>query len=184
MPAGAILDPIERSAATVGAQPRPSRAFSDATVYQHLSFAFHPPPQVVVHVIQQGGRGLVSGLEVIGAARASVEGWHRLETILLRINELLSAHPEETDPTNLAIVERALPLMAAAISEAEVDAEVFPLADGGLMFRWQTQLGSVEVEFDSEGDAVVMIDDPVRATRRAGYLSELWPASLRWLRQA
>lgn len=36
--------------------------------------------------------------------------------------------------------------------------EVFPLSDGGLMFRWQTDAGTAEMEIDCEGDAIVLID--------------------------
>lgn len=184
MSASAILDPTERSVATVGAALTSTRAFSDATVWQPRSSSLHTARNVLVHAVPGSAHGLVSGLEIVGTSRVSVDGWHRLEAILLRLNELLSQpNTEDADQVDFRIVEYALPVVASAIAESTADTDVFPLADGGLLFRWQTAYGSVEVEFDADGDAVVMIDDEAQQTRRAGHLSELWPTALRWLRQ-
>lgn len=184
MSASAILDPAERSAATVGATLTSTRAFSDATVWQPGSFSLHRERNVLVHALPGSAQRLVSGLELVGTSRVAVDGWHRLEAILLRLNELLSQpNSEHADPVDFSIVEYALPVVASAIAESAADTDVFPLADGGLLFRWQTAHGSVEVEFDADGDAIVMIDDVAQQTRRAGYLSELWSTALQWLRQ-
>lgn len=184
MPASATLDPIERSAATVGATPTSTSAFSDATVWQPGSLSRATARHVLVHTAPGLAGRLVSGLEILGTSRVADDGPQRLEAILRRINELLSQQgTDDTGPVNFDVVAQSLPVVAPAIAETDADAEVFPLADGGLLFRWDTARGSVEVEFDSDGDAVVMIDDQDQQTRRAGYLSELWPTALSWLRQ-
>jgi len=184
MPASATLDPAERSAATVGASPFSTSAFSDATVLQAGSFSRATTRQVLVHTAPGFAGRLVSGLETLGTSRIADDGPQRLGAVLRRINELLSQPgTADTDPVNSEVVAQSLPVVAPAIAETGADAEVFPLADGGLLFRWDTVRGSVEVEFDSEGDTVVMIDDQERETRRVGYLSELWPTAQNWLRQ-
>ena len=57
--------------------------------------------------------------------------------------------------------------------------EVFPLADGGLEFVWRISGGTVEAEFDADGDILVMISD--ENGRRAGYAAEMWPEACRFL---
>ena len=57
--------------------------------------------------------------------------------------------------------------------------EMFPLADGGLLFQWRTQRGAVDVEFDADGEISVMISD--ERGRRAGSAAELWPEACRFL---
>lgn len=50
--------------------------------------------------------------------------------------------------------------------------EVFSLADGGLLLRWQGDGWTGEVEIDADADVVVMLDGP--EDRRAGMGPELW----------
>jgi hypothetical protein len=88
------------------------------------------------------------------------------------------------DPVAPEVAERALFFVVPVVLTSKANTDVFPLADGGLLFRWMTDDASIQVEFDAEGDSIVMLDDRVDGTRRAEYLAELWPEALRLLRRA
>ncbi|MGI8760941.1 MAG: hypothetical protein ACR2LF_06560 [Jatrophihabitantaceae bacterium] len=121
-------------------------------------------------------------LEISHATGISVAARDRLERALARINVLV----ESPDVADLAAVDshvvmRALETIGGVIAGLRIEAEVFPLADGGLAFRWRTVSGLVDVEFDTEGDDVVLLEDVANGKRKAGYFSEVWAEALRWL---
>jgi len=178
MPTGAVLDPPQRSAATVGAMPMHSIAFGDATVGQPFLADVSHPDRVGVQMSSRGGRTLISSVSVTSARPPSPNNDEKVHTFLNQLNRLLARGATvESDAVDPAVVQYALPLIYNAVEEAAVT-EVFPLSDGGLLFRWHTSRGSVEAEFDSDGDAVVMVEDRVHG-RRAGYWAELWPIAMR-----
>lgn len=171
----ATLDP-RQSAATLEKKAAPFNAFSDATVWQPGA-----QPQIVIKALPTMLRS-DGYLELSDAAGISIEARQRLERALARINDLLGS-PGTSDLAEIdsRVLAESLRVLAAVIASLEIPTEVFPLADGGLSFRWRTAQGAVEAEFDSEGDAVVLLDDTASGERRAGYFAELWPAALRWL---
>jgi len=177
MTSGAILDRPEHTSATVGEAPSSSFSFSDATIGR----VFYPPPRppgVEIQTAQLGDRQVITALRL--STSLTVSRGTRLQETARTINELLLRDHDGADPTDIRIAIRALQLITPAICEDQP--EVFPLSDGGLLFRWQSDGWSAEVEFDSEGDAIVMIDDH-RGSRRANYAPVLWGELIRRLRQ-
>lgn len=59
-------------------------------------------------------------------------------------------------------------------------AEMYPLADRGVLLRWPITGGTVEVEFDADHDVTVLISRP--GDRQAGTADELWPEATRLIR--
>lgn len=163
------------SGATLDRHQAPFYAFADATVWS--------PPEPVIMIKALPSLTRPDGrLEISHATGISITARERLERVLARINVLLES-PETVDlaAVDSHVVMRALEAIGGVIAGLGIEAEVFPLADGGLAFRWRTGSGLVDVEFDTEGDDVVLLDDAASGKRKAAYFGEVWAEALHWL---
>ncbi len=76
-----------------------------------------------------------------------------------------SAEPLDDD-----IVAQALPWLADLVILTDAPVELFPLPDGGLQAEWHFPEGDLEVQFDGDGDALVLLKH--QGERFAGYLED------------
>lgn len=180
MNALATYESTSFSAATVETPVTRKNPFADATMVGAPTFPVRPITlKLLPSHTREDGR-----FEISEAPGISPEVLSRLEMVLDQINTLLADPPtDDTDLVDSAAAVRALEHVWNAIAGTDDRTEVFPLSDGGLLFRWRNSRGVVEAEFDADGDAIVMIDDTERNDRRAGYASDLWPEAARWLRE-
>jgi len=176
----ATYESVPFGASTIPQPVTRKNPFVDATVFEEPTF---PAYQITLKLLpshtREDGR-----FEISEAPGVPLEVRARLEKILDQINALLTdPATDHADLVDSAIAARALNYLWNLIASTEDLTEVFPLSDGGLLFRWRSSRGAVEAEFDADGDAIVMIDDTQRNDRRAGYARELWPEAARWLRE-
>lgn len=169
------LDPSPASGATLDRAQEPFYTYADATVWSA------PEPTIMIKVLpsltQRDGR-----LEIAHATGISPAALDRLDRALARINVLLDGpETEDLNTVDMRVVVRAIGAVGGVIAGLRTEAEVFPLADGGLAFRWRTASGVVDVEFDSEGDDVVLLNNVASGNRKAGYFSEVWAEALHLL---
>jgi hypothetical protein len=178
MTADTTRDTSASSSATLGRPSASPYPFSDATVVQTPRSTVQPILIKVLptHIREDGRFEITDATGVTRAIRS------RFEQVLDRINVLLAepATPE-AEIVNSHVAFRALGFAGGPIAELDTPTEVFPLADGGLLFRWRTERGAVETEFDADGDIIVMIED-AHGERRAGHAHELWATAARFLR--
>lgn len=169
------LESPPASGATLDRHQAPFYTFADATVWS--------PPEPVIMIKALPSLTRPDGhLEISHSTGISTAARDRLERVLARINVLLeSPATDDLASVDSHVVMRALETIGGAIAGVTVEAEVFPLADGGLAFRWRSADGVVDVEFDADGDGVVLVDDPANGKRKTGYFAEMWAEALRWL---
>ena len=169
--------------ATVAARPTRWHVFSDATVSNTVKSLPPSSMRVVVHLGIHTGRQIVVGLQMPGLQMTDTTT-RRLTRSLTILNRILTAEPsDDFEPTDASIVAKALELLVPLIPHADADPQFFPLADGGLLARWKSDDGSLHIEFDADGDVVVLVVDKT-GKQRSGYLWELWGAATRWLFKA
>jgi hypothetical protein len=169
------LESSPASGATLDRHQAPFYTFADATVWS--------PPDPVIMIKALPSLTRPDGhLEISHTAGIPTAARDRLERVLARINVLLeSPATDDLAAVDSRVVMRALEAISGVTAGVTVEAEVFPLADGGLAFRWRTADGVVDVEFDAEGDGVVLLDDAANGKRKTGYFADTWAEALRWL---
>lgn len=180
MTASTTYDSTPFSAATTTQPARRPNPFTDATVVDSQSFSSQQVTLKLLpsHTREDGHFEISDALGVSEVVRT------RLQNALDQINSLLGEPATaDTDVLDSAVAIRALEHVWRSIANVDMATEVFPLSDGGLLFRWRTARGAVEAEFDADGDTIVMIDDTDRDDRRAGYSDELWSDAAPWLRE-
>lgn len=113
-------------------------------------------------------------------SRAQYDRVDRVSSKLLDL-VLSTANPDpDMASTDLRVaadvLERILPLML----QVERQPSFFPLADGGILVRWKAEDQSLDIEFDTDGDVVVVIKSGP-GQRSSGFDYQVWGEAVRWL---
>lgn len=110
----------------------------------------------------------------------------RLGRFLNSLNMLSTSEPPDSyDPTSPYVVEEVVERLAVLVLHYDQEPTIHRLADGGLLVRWASDRGDLDIEFDADGDVLAMITDRSDGvtTRRNGEWWTIGPEALHWLYQ-